>query len=524
MLFSIIIPFKETNIKYVKDCIESLEEQTFKDFEVLLVHNRTDQLPSLLKDSSLNYRPIPMDNPSNVSGLRNKGLLETEGDYVLFLDSDDYLHPNAFMYAKKIIDTESPEAIRLKINTTHFDKKTSFDKNNQAFYKTNTLETLNQVFNKLSIDITSKQGETLINELFEENVLNFNYNERQPEQIMKRLNRPLKVHGFVFQRNFLIENNISFDETLDLYGEIPFLMKIYHRIPSILETTVGLYYKLIHNDPINYPSLSQEFFSDRSFQFFRALKIVLQDSDNLDIARQVKQRAIKHYLYTIIKNEEFLESFERNIPLYHELQAIFLTESAPVKLANRHRMEISSISRGNFRIAYFTSKARVIGYTVYQFSQPKKKRFRQKLLQEYIFSKLPIQENIIIYESFLGRNYSDSPKAIFKHLLKQQTHKKKHIWVLNDKDMVKDEAEFHHKDVKVIKRFSWKYFYYVTVAKYFVLNMRQPKWLHKKPEQIILSTWHGTPLKKLVFDMDNVASANPIIKKISISNREIGII
>lgn len=49
---------------------------------------------------------------------------------------------------------------------------------------------------------------------------------------------------------------------------------------------------------------------------------------------------------------------------------------------------------------------------------------------------------------------------------------------------------------------------YVMISKYFVLNMRQPKWLYKKPEQVLLSTWHGTPLKKLVFDMDNVTSAN----------------
>ncbi|WP_176722192.1 CDP-glycerol glycerophosphotransferase family protein, partial [Staphylococcus xylosus] len=46
-----------------------------------------------------------------------------------------------------------------------------------------------------------------------------------------------------------------------------------------------------------------------------------------------------------------------------------------------------------------------------------------------------------------------------------------------------------------------------------ILNMRQPKWLYKKVEQTILSTWHGTPLKRLVFDMENVTSANKNYKK-----------
>ena len=43
--------------------------------------------------------------------------------------------------------------------------------------------------------------------------------------------------------------------------------------------------------------------------------------------------------------------------------------------------------------------------------------------------------------------------------------------------------------------------------------MRQPKWLVKKKNQTILSTWHGTPLKRLVFDMDNVTSASKSYKQ-----------
>ncbi|WP_404398847.1 CDP-glycerol glycerophosphotransferase family protein [Mammaliicoccus sciuri] len=79
--------------------------------------------------------------------------------------------------------------------------------------------------------------------------------------------------------------------------------------------------------------------------------------------------------------------------------------------------------------------------------------------------------------------------------------------------LLENEPEFKNSNVKIIRRFSWEYFMYVMISKYFVLNMRQPKWLYKKPEQVLLSTWHGTPLKKLVFDMDNVTSANKNYKK-----------
>ncbi|HCD3585610.1 TPA: CDP-glycerol glycerophosphotransferase family protein, partial [Staphylococcus aureus] len=116
-------------------------------------------------------------------------------------------------------------------------------------------------------------------------------------------------------------------------------------------------------------------------------------------------------------------------------------------------------------------------------------------------------------ESFLGKNYSDSPKAIFEYLKSSDSDKFKHVWILNNKDILEDYPILNDENVKIINRFSWEYFYYVTVAKYFILNMRQPKWLVKKKNQTILSTWHGTPLKRLVFDMDNVTSASKSYKQ-----------
>lgn len=512
MLFSIIVPFKETNIKYIQNCIESLENQYFKEFEAIFIYNHSNLLEQLLRNSPLNYKLINVESPSNISISRNKGLAAAEGENILFLDNDDFLHPNALIYAKKVIDSETAEVIRMKISKTHFDKKTSFNKINQAFYKINTSEILNQVFNDLKVSITSEQKEDLINELFEKNVLNFNYTEITKNKLFKALTYPLKVHGFIFNKKFLINNNIFFDEMNDLYGEIPFLIQVYNNTVPILQTSVNLYYKLIHNDPVNHPSLSQETYTDRSLQYCKALNHALIHCDDLTISKQIKLKAIKYYLYRIVKEETFFESFNQNYPLYQKLQNIFNTPSDDIKLVKRHKKEIEALKKGKFKQAYFLSKTRVFGYKLFQFLKPKQQRYRQKKIQKHVFTKLAIRPNTIVYESFLGRNYSDSPKALFQYLLKHQPNKWKHIWILNDKHIVDEEIDFNHKNVKIIKRFSWKYFYYVTISKFFVLNMRQPKWLKKKDEQILLSTWHGTPLKRLVFDMENVASANPKYK------------
>ncbi|WP_130860488.1 CDP-glycerol:glycerophosphate glycerophosphotransferase [Gracilibacillus phocaeensis] len=513
MLFSIVIPFKETNIEYTKNCLKSLEEQHFKDFEVLFVYHDPTQINYLFEETILNYQLIQIDTASNVSVFRNKGLAEARGEYVLFLDSDDFLHPNTLIYTKKMIDNEYSEVIRLKVKGTRFDKKTTLNKNNQAFYKDDTSAKLDRIFDRLDINIEGEKQTKLINELFEEDLLNANYKLKTQNKFMRTLSRSLKVHGFIFQRQFLVENELLFDESNDLYGEIPFLLQTYNEVLSIQETTVSLYYKLLHNDSINYPSLSQEIREDRFLQFYRALKVGLLAVDNLTIAKQVKRKAINYYLYTIAKSNSFSAEFNKLIPLYQELQEILNIDSEPIKLARRHNVEIASIKRGKFKRAYFFSKARVTLYQIARFLKPKNKKSRRRAVQRFIISKLPIRQNTVLYESFLGKNYSDSPKAIFKYLLANQSGEWRHIWVINDKDLINEEKEFQQGEhVKVIKRFSWKYFYYVTVSKYFVLNMRQPPTLYKKDEQIILSTWHGTPLKRLVFDMENVASANPKYK------------
>ncbi len=134
-----------------------------------------------------------------------------------------------------------------------------------------------------------------------------------------------------------------------------------------------------------------------------------------------------------------------------------------------------------------------------------------KLLYKSVFTKLPIQSHTIIYESFLGRNYSDNPKAIYQYLKAHFPGKFQHVWVM---DADKKDQVPKSRDTRVVTRFGLRYMYYLATAKYQVFNMRQPKWFIKRPETTFLETWHGTPLKRLVFDMENVASANPHYKKI----------
>lgn len=121
--------------------------------------------------------------------------------------------------------------------------------------------------------------------------------------------------------------------------------------------------------------------------------------------------------------------------------------------------------------------------------------------------KLPIKNNYIVYESFLGRNMSDSPKYIYEYLNSKYENKFKHIWVFNQK---RDDLP---KDIKQVKRFSFEHLYYIAISKFWINNMRQPTWFIRRDNQLFLATWHGTPLKKLVFDIEEIHSANKNYKQ-----------
>lgn len=517
MNFSIIITYKDTkgNEKYIERCLESIADQTYNNYEIILAHNDLEYISGLIDDSILNIKTIEMKDYDGISKYKNKAIEKATGEFLIFIDADDFLHPNALIYAKQMIEGNGLErnVFKFGISKTNLDKTSTLNTNKRAFFDNEALTKLEDIFNDVDIEINNKQIKNLVNGMFEKGIIGHKSTEFTPKNYFKKLNYQFRVHSYIIRKSFLIQNDIQFDNDNVLYNDIPFLLELYNKTPYIIQSNTKLYYKFIHNDPINSPSLTQEEHEDRILQRVRALKDGLFKCIDNEIAKKVKIEAIRYYLYKVIKSDLFTDFSSEMYEIYQLLNQIFNYPSSEINLSTRHSFEINAIKKGKLKKAFILSKSRVLGYKTYQFMKPKNQRFRQKKIQKNVFTKLPIKENTILYESFLGRNYSDSPKAIFNYLLEKDKDKWEHIWILNDKKLVENEQEFKNENVKIIKRFGWQYFYYITVSKYFILNMRQPKWLYKKAEQTILSTWHGTPLKRLVFDMENVTSANKNYKK-----------
>ena len=91
-LLSIIVP-NYNNEKYLGECLESILEQTFKDFEVLVIDDcSTDGSRKIIKDyAEKDERIQPVFNRRNmgVARSRDKGIRQSIGKYICTLDSDD---------------------------------------------------------------------------------------------------------------------------------------------------------------------------------------------------------------------------------------------------------------------------------------------------------------------------------------------------------------------------------------------------------------------------------------------------
>lgn len=151
---------------------------------------------------------------------------------------------------------------------------------------------------------------------------------------------------------------------------------------------------------------------------------------------------------------------------------------------------------------------------------PKRKKISTKIQESYLFNGIqrkfrrskyyfptmkkmyklyqwfiPIKKKRIIFESGVGKQYSDSPKYIYQEMLSKRLDYE-YIWVYNGKNKIPGNP-------KIIERLSPLYYYYLATSEYWINNQNFPFYIQKKKKQTYIQTWHGTPLKKMLHDVES---------------------
>lgn len=112
MKISVIIPIYNVGF-YLQECVNSVIKQTYKNLEIILVDDgSTDECPNICDTYAKQYSNVKVVHKQNggLSDARNVGILNSTGDYLLFLDADDFWK-----------DSTAVQSLVDRINITHAD-------------------------------------------------------------------------------------------------------------------------------------------------------------------------------------------------------------------------------------------------------------------------------------------------------------------------------------------------------------------------------------------------------------------
>lgn len=403
--------------------------------------------------------------PFGVSYCRNIGLEKATGDYVYFIDCDDYLLDDAL--ARLVTLAEEKQA---------------------------TVVTGNKVstwFKPANYDPEKAKQESFIEGV-----------RRLAGKVLEeRFFERYSVQHLLIRRDFLQKQGIVCDTDTRFYSDIRFCIEVLQNAKGNMWVDGDSIYAWRHrNDQVHLPALCQKKRGPRGPELldtYGKVMALLRDEDKE--LRFVMDRFVVDYFYKRYPDRvrrDLVPAFSKimqKMPDWKRIMKDYTTsERLALKIARQGKFRMSLPFFKLFRM--LKKKNGILGSRIQWYRQ----------LEKHIFKKMPIRRDWVFIESFFGKSYSDSPKYLYEYLQKTRGDKYRYIWVLNQKSPALAKSGKHTR----VKMNSLRYVYYASRCGYRIFNVRQPAWNTKRPGVVFLETWHGTPLKKLAFDMDDITSAS----------------
>jgi len=209
---SIIVPAYNCE-NTIKKCIDSLVNQTYKNIEIIIINDgSTDKTKELIIKNYKEKNEVILINQKNagVSCARNKGIEISNGDYISFVDSDDWVEPNFIETMVKTLEEKNVDIVRcnyIKENKNESIKCSLHDLANKKMFK---------------------------NEIYTSNINNY----------LLYFNKdwiPNYVMLLLIKKNILT-NKIRFDKELYMLEDVAFYQKLLNKINSIYFLDEHLYH------------------------------------------------------------------------------------------------------------------------------------------------------------------------------------------------------------------------------------------------------------------------------------------
>lgn len=138
--------------------------------------------------------------------------------------------------------------------------------------------------------------------------------------------------------------------------------------------------------------------------------------------------------------------------------------------------------------------------------------YRAKMTLDDPFGK--IDDKLVYFQTFSGRGYSDSPKAMYEYMMKAPEYKDfRFVWSFKEPERFRFLENDRTRLVKFRTRADNVA---LRTAKYWITNYRMLNHQYPRKGQVYVQCWHGTPLKRLGYDLessDNVMNSGAEIRE-----------
>ncbi len=275
-LISVIIPVYNVE-EYLKECIDSVLSQTYENYEIILVDDgSTDNSGKICDEYAERNNKITAIHKENggLSDARNTGLSLSQGEYIYFLDSDDYIIPESFAELVSVI----------KKNNSDF-----------VFFDAKSFEDENKSFNIEQRYIRKKEYETA-----------------KGEDILLKLLSNKDYHSpvqmYFYKKIFLIENDLSFLSGV-VYEDSLFSYKAFCLANHVTHIAKSFYCRRYRANSIMTSQKSKKYFDSICRVYEEVLSFSKKENK---IHLEVAQKYIARCAFNVFNNYEKLNREDKN--------------------------------------------------------------------------------------------------------------------------------------------------------------------------------------------------------------------
>lgn len=473
-LISIIVPIYKVEL-YLRRCLDSILAQTYQNLEIILVDDGSpDNCGIICDEYAAKDNRIKVIHKENggLSDARNYGLDIARGQYIGFVDSDDWISPDMYAYLLQgLLKYDADIAVCEYYNVYNKKRIATRRDEDRVFEGGKILEAL----------LGLKIGNYAWNKLYKKELwcdIRYPYGQNYEDvrTTYKLFQKCRRVVGLKDAKYFYFQNNFGIVQDRSIKNAISCVASRMERYDAIYDESINMH----------------SFMLREIYQYTCSLRDKINKASLNEFRDEEKNLA---YVCSFLENH--LDEF------YAEYQWGKLGKTAFKLICEpKHGNWVLSKKCTNLS----EKKGALQNKATMKWLKKKKQGYEEnKVLSKYYkyFDKLPLDNNLVLLESRGGEDFASNIFYIAKEL---SLRGKKICISVKQKYVNKIKCILQQgliKNTQIVIKGSAEYYKAFASAKYLFNDMVYSDRILKKEGQIWVNTWHGTPLKCLEFDVAN---------------------